>query len=220
MCRFLIVKSKNKINPKELLKSFALACQKSVAPDGELQKDGYGIAWYDSKIWQLKKSLAPIWEEQDSFERIPETNILIAHARGAGFDKDRGCIDFNEPFIEGKLCFVFNGIIRGVSIKRKLEGKIGSQKLFSLIKAEFKDKNSDDVLKFVNKIILSNSEKIEGMNIGLVKDGEISALCQYYDNKDYYSLQYYQNKNLTIVSSEAFGGFDWKQFKKGEVKTF
>lgn len=140
MCRFLIIKSKKKIKPAKLLKEFALMCKKSLAPDGELQKDGYGIAWYDGKTWQLKKSLAPIWEEQDLFGEIPETNLLAAHARGAGFDEDRGDIDFNEPFIYGDLCFIFNGMIRGVRLNRKLEGKIGSQKLFSLIKSQSKKK--------------------------------------------------------------------------------
>lgn len=217
MCRFLIVKSKNKINPEELLKSFALACQKSVAPDGELQKDGYGIAWHDGKSWQLKKSLSPMWEEQDLFEQIPVTNLLVVHARGSGFEKHRGYLEFNEPFIDGSLCFVFNGMIRGVKLKKKVPGKIGSQKILSLIKEE---KEIDQALKSVQKSILENSREIEGMNIGLIKKDKISVLCQYSTNEDYYTLQYYQDVDLLMVSSEVFGGYDWKHFKKGEVKTF
>lgn len=220
MCRFLVIKSKNKINPIGLLNQFASICKKSIAPDGERQRDGFGIAWKEKGSWKIKKSLTPIWETQNLFHQIPETNLLVAHARGAGFEKDRGIIDYNEPFIDGDLCFVFNGMIRGVKIKRKLEGKIGSQKLFSLVKDELKNKNSSDVLKLVNETVLSNSKKIEGMNIGLIKDGKISALCQYSGNKDYYALKYYKGTDLTIISSETFGSFSWQQFKKGQIKNF
>jgi len=220
MCRFLIVKSKNKINAVDLLSQFALICEKSIAPDGERQKDGFGVAWKKNGKWNIQKSLSPIWEGSNILSNIPETNLLVIHARGSGFGKDRGNIDFNEPFIDGEICFVFNGIIRGVRIRRKLEGKIGSQKIFSLVKDELINNSLEAALNAVKKIILNNSQKIEGMNIGLIKDGEISVLCQYSDNKEYYSLQYHQDNNLTMVSSEAFGNYDWKQFKKGEIKTF
>ncbi len=220
MCRFLIVKSKNKINPEELLKSFALACQKSVAPDGELQKDGYGIAWHDDKTWQLKKSLAPVWEEQDLFKQIPETNLLVVHARSSGFANDKDNIDYNQPFIDGPLCFVFNGMIRKISLNLPLEGKIGSQKLFSLIKLQLKKHKVDAVLNEVNKLVLNKAEKIEGMNIGLIKGNRIHVLCQYLDNKSYFSLNYYQDKNLTIISSETFSPYSWMTMKKGESKVF
>lgn len=220
MCRFLIVKSKNKINPAELLKSFALACQKSVAPDGELQKDGYGIAYHDGQTWQLKKSLAPIWEEQDSFEQIPETNLFVAHARSSGFAKDKDNLNYNQPFTDGSFCFVFNGMIRKIKLNLPLEGMIGSQKLFSLIKLQLKKHQLENVLKNTNKIILENSEKIEGMNIGLINDSKIYILCQYSNNKEYFTLHVYQDKNLTIVSSIPFGSYKWKPISKGEVKVF
>lgn len=220
MCRFLIVKSKNKINPEDLLKSFALACRKSVAPDGELQNDGYGITWHDGKTWQLKKSLAPIWEEQDLFEQIPETNLIVAHARSSGFAKDKDNMGYNQPFIDGSLCFVFNGMIRKIKLKLPLDGMIGSQKLFSLIKLQLKKHNPDNVLKNTNKIILENSEKIEGMNIGLINDGKIYVLCQYSNNEKYFALHFYQDEDLTIVSSTPFESYKWKSISKDEVKVF
>lgn len=220
MCRFLIVKSKNKINPAELLKSFALACQKSVAPDGELQKDGYGIAWHDGQTWQLKKSLAPIWEEQDSFEQIPETNLFVAHARSSGFAKDKDNLEYNQPFTDGPLCFVFNGMIRKISLSLPLEGTIGSQKLFSLLKLKTKNNHIDAALKEVNELVLEKAERVEGMNIGLVKDNKIYALCQYADNRDYFSLHYYQDSDITIISSEVFDSYSWEDMKKGELKIF
>ncbi len=219
MCRFLIVKSKKKIQPEELLKSFALACQKSIAPDGELQEDGYGIAWKNDKSWQLKKSLAPIWEEQDLFERIPETNLFVAHARSAGFVKDKGNLDYNQPFIYKNLCFVFNGMIRKISLNLPLEGEIGSQKLFSLIKSKLKKHKIGSALEEVKKLVLKKAKKVEGMNIGLIAGDNIYILCQYLNNQDYFSLYYFRNKNFTIVSSELFGLYQWKNIKKGEIKT-
>lgn len=219
MCRFLIVKSKTQINPVDLLNQFALVCEKSIAPDGEKQKDGFGIAWQENNKWKIKKSLSPIWIGQNVFQEIPTTKLLVVHARGSGFEKDRGNIHFNEPFINGDLCFVFNGIIRGVKIKRNLEGKIGSQKLFSLVKEVIKEEKQE-VLSEINKLMLENSGKIEGMNIGIVKEGKISVLCQYSENKDYYSLYSFQDRNITIISSETFGNYRWKMFKKGEIKIF
>src|SRR3989344_871330 len=220
MCRFLIIKSKTQINLVDILNQFALACEKSIAPDGERQRDGFGNAWRENGKWNNKKSLLPIWEEENVLKDIPETSLLVVHARGSGFEKDRGIIDYNEPFIEGDICFVFNGMIRGVKIKRKLEGRIGSQKIFSLTKEKLDKRNSKEVLEYIKTTVLNNSEKIEGMNIGLVDDEEITALCQYSDNKDYYTLNYCHNTNLIMISSEAFGDYDWKQFKRGEVKTF
>lgn len=220
MCRFLIVKSAQKLKPEEFLKSFAQVCKKSKAPDGASQNDGYGIAWQSNKSWHLKKSLAPIWTERDLFKKIPKTNLFIAHARSAGFDKDKDNLDYNQPFIDNKLCFVFNGMIRKITLNLPLEGKIGSQKLFSIIKIQNKKNKIDNVLKLVKKLILENAEKVEGMNIGLVSGSNIYVLCQYADNKNYFSLNYYQDKDLVIVSSERFGFYNWKIMEKGEIKIF
>lgn len=221
MCRFLIVKSKKKIKPAELLKFFSFACQKSIAPDGELQKDGYGIAWQQNDgAWKLKKSLTPIWKEQDRFRNIPESYLFVAHARSAGFSKDKDNIEYNQPFISGKLCFVFNGMIRKISLHLPLKGVIGSQKLFSLIKLQIKKHTLDFTLNEVNKLILDKAEKVEGMNIGLIDNNNISILCQYLNNKKYFTLHYFENNQLTIISSEQFANYRWKNFKNGEIKKF
>lgn len=219
MCRFFIIKSRKKIKPENLLKPFASACQKSIAPDGELQKDGYGIAWQDGKSWQLKKSLAPIWKEQDLFEQIPDTNLLVAHARSAGFAKDKDNLDYNQPFIDGGLCFVFNGMIRKVKISTPLMGDIGSQKLFFLIKLYTRKLSPEKVLRKIQKIILKHSEKVEGMNIGLINNNQISIICQYSDNKDYFSLHFYEDEGLILISSIPIGSYKWRIMKSGEVKS-
>lgn len=220
MCRFLIVKSKQKINPSNLLNKFASACEQSIAPDGERQKDGFGVAWKKEGEWLLSRSLLPIWEGKDLLNKVPETNFFAVHARGSGFERDRDNIDYNQPFVDDDLVFVFNGIIRKVKLRIPLEGKIGSQKLFSLIKNLQKKQTLEIALTELKNLILKNSEKVEGMNIGLITDSQVSVLCQYDSNDKYYTLHYFENDDLLIISSEEFGDYDWKSLEKGEIKTF
>ena len=217
MCRFLIVKSKKKIKPENLLKSFALVCQKSIAPDGELQKDGYGVAWNNGKFWQIKKSLTPIWENLDLFGKIPETDLFVAHARSASFVKDKNDIDFNQPFIDGAVCFVFNGMIRKVNLNLLLEGEIGSQKLFSLIKLHLKNYEISLALQKAKEFILNKAQIIEGMNIGLITRENICLVSHFTKNENYYSLYYSQNPEFTIVCSQKFGSYSWKKVDENEI---
>lgn len=217
MCRFLLVKSEKKINPQELLNQFAAMCQKSRAPDDDWQGDGYGIAWKERGQWKLTKSLLPIWKDKDSFSKIPTTNLLVVHARSAGFPQHKGNIDYNQPYLDGSLCFVFNGLIRGVTIQRKLKGEIGAQKIFNLIVEELDSGKPDEVLKTVDKLIVENSKKITGLNIGLVKDNRFYALCRYDGNKDYFSLHYAKDDEVTLLCSEPIGKYDWKTMQKGEI---
>lgn len=220
MCRFLIVKSKEEINPVDFLNPLSDLSEKSVAPNGDRQWDGWGIAWRENDKWEVKKSLKPMWEDKEIFGQIPRTDMLVAHARGSGFIKDTGEIEFNQPFIDGDICYVFNGTIYKVKLAIPLIGKIGSQKIFSLIKFELEKSEPQEVLKTVDKLILRNSEKVEGMNIGLVMGDKIYALNEYTDHADYYALYYFESPDLTMVSSEPFGSFDWKRFEKGEVRGF
>lgn len=216
MCRFLLVRSKKKIKPETLLNQFALMCQKSRAPDGDLQGDGWGIA---SKIsnWDIYKSLKPIWEDRDKFQEFAETNMFIIHARSAGFTQHKGDIEFNQPFIQDDLCFVFNGMIKGVKIGRKLSGKIGAQKIFSLILEEKKSNSIKDVLMNVDKLLLGNSEKIIGLNIAVVQENKFYILCEYEKNRNYFGIRYFQNDGMTLICSEPIGDYEWTIMKKGEV---
>jgi hypothetical protein len=58
------------------------------------------------------------------------------------------------------------------------------------------------------------------MNIGLVDKKNISALCQYAGNDEYFTLHFFENNELLIISSEKFGNFDWLDMQKAEVKNF
>lgn len=220
MCRFLIVRSKEKINPVDFLNPLSDLSEKSTAPNGDRQWDGWGVSWMENDKWKVRKSLKPMWEDKAEFKKIPATNMLVAHARGSGFIKDTGDIEFNQPFIDQKMCYVFNGTIYKVKLTIPLEGKIGSQKIFSLLKLKLKYNDPEAALKTVDKLILRNSEKIEGLNIGLVIGKNIYALNQYAAHKEYYALYYYESPDLTMVCSEPFGQYEWKKFSKGEVKSF
>ncbi|MBI2036512.1 hypothetical protein HYT17_02690 [Candidatus Microgenomates bacterium] len=224
MCRFLMARSQKKIKPQELLSQFAQMCRKSRAPDGDWQGDGWGIALrlrsgqaIKNQNWQIYKSLRPIWEEQDKFGQFEETDVFVVHARSAGFPQHKGNIVYNQPYIDGPLCFVFNGLIRGVTVQRKLAGEIGAQKIFSLILEELDNSKPDEVLKTVDELIVKNSKKITGMNIGLVKNNRFYALCRYDGNKEYFSLHYAEDGGITLLCSEPIGKYEWKTMQKGEI---
>ena len=171
----------------------------------------------ETRSWEIYKSLSPIWEERNKLRNFPEANIFAVHARSAGFPQHRGNIEFNQPYISDDLCFVFNGMIKGVKLGMQLEGKIGAQKIFSLIRQEQKDKSIDGTLRIVDKLILDNAKKILGMNIGLVKDNKFYVLCEYENNPAYFGIRFHQDNLLSLVCSEPVGSYDWKMMKKGEI---
>lgn len=217
MCRFLLIRSVNKVKPDDYLTQFSKMCEKSRTPDGDRQTDGWGITWKENGSWKVRKSLLPIWKDIKLFSNIPSTNLFMAHARSAGFRKDKGNISYNQPYITDSLAFVFNGMVRGVRIPFKLEGEIGAQKIFSLLKKELIFSTPVKSLQTVKKFMKKHSQIIEGMNIGLVKDDRLYALCEYASNKDYFSIRYFKNDYLTIVCSEAVGLYNWQIMKKGEI---
>lgn len=79
--------------------------------------------------WQIYRNIRPVWE--DDFSSLPDTTLLVAHARSAFEDKDI-VVENNMPFSDGKAVFVFNGELRGVKIKE--EGRIGAEKIFNFIR--------------------------------------------------------------------------------------
>ncbi|OGK54442.1 hypothetical protein A3H78_06080 [Candidatus Roizmanbacteria bacterium RIFCSPLOWO2_02_FULL_36_11] len=212
MCRFLMVRSKKPIKLVELLSDFAFMCKKSV----EWQGDGWGISWrVDNGGWRMEKSLKPIWDDVNIFDGIPESNIIVVHARGASFPKHKNNINYNQPYIDSDMCFVFNGELYGVRLYA--EGQIGSQKIFSLIKKNL-DKNSPiNTLKKLRNMLINNSSGILGCNIGLVINDKFYASCFYSKNKEYYTLRYFSDDSVTIVCSEKINKFLWRSMKKGDI---
>jgi hypothetical protein len=206
MCRFLLAKSKDSLRPEGLLHEFAAMCQRSHAPDGDWQGDGWGVAWQTDKSWKIHKSLSPIWEDLDKFSTIPQTNLFVVHARSVGFPQHKNNLEFNQPYLHNNLCFVFNGMIRGVKLQRVLSGIIGAQKVFSFLIEEMKTKNAKESLK-----------QVEGMNVGLVSDDNFYILCEYSIHPSYFTLQYYKDETIALACSEKIGTYNWETMSKGEV---
>lgn len=219
MCRFLLVRAKEKMDPQGLLSSFASVCEKSRAPDGDWQGDGWGVAWREEGSWSLRKSLSPIWQDTPVFSEIPATDLLVAHARSAGFPDQKGILEYNQPYVHDSTCFVFNGMIRGVRLPMKLDGRIGAQKIFSFLRQQLEKRDGAEALQLLDRLVLSHSRELVGMNVGLVTGDTFNLLCEYARNDSYFGLNYFQDKSVTVVCSEKLPAFQWKTMAKGQVLT-
>lgn len=219
MCRFLIVKSRETFDPNKFLEDFADMAEKSCTIENDKQEDGWGVAWREVGAWKTKKYLKPIWESRENFGEVKSTKLLMVHVRSASFESHKDDLEFNQPFIDGSLAFVFNGMLIGVSLEKKVEGKIGSQKIFNLIR-ESKKSDLEGSLLSIHHLLKNSSRKIKGLNIGLATEGEIAALCSYGQDKEYFTLHCYNSEDLNIIASEPVGDFDFKPMKNGQVKVF
>ena len=203
MCRFLLVKFDHSSEPQTLLSKFATMSQKSKALDGDWQGDGWGVAWLNEEnMWQVKKSLSPVWEDTSVFPTIPSTRILVAHARSASFPHHKGVIEFNQPYISGKYAFVFNGLLRGVSLQN-IPGKIGAEKIWSLLQQELKESAPQEALEKVKKLLIENSKEIVALNMGLATPEGIYSLNHFTKHPEYYSLHQWNEDSTKIICSET-----------------
>lgn len=227
MCRFLIIKSRELIDPSIFLHDFAEMCKQCNAPDGDRQEDGWGVAIQQSKAkgqaadWLLEKSVDPIWKNRQRFRGLPKTKLLVAHARSASFKHQKNQIEYNQPYRKNELAFVFNGTLVGVKIKDRLKGEIGAQKIFSLICRE--NERGAVLSKALNDVyrrLQRSSQQMIGFNVGLVNHKEIFVVSDYVSHEDYFALRYYQDGDLTIVCSQEIGSFQFKKIAKGKVESF
>lgn len=206
MCRFLIVKAKTVIEPQELLSKFAEMAKLSRAPNGDWQGDGWGSAWIDNRNkWQTYHSIKPVWEDTNSFDKIPDTKIFLAHARSATFPDQKGILEYNQPYINGEYAFVFNGYLQGVKLP-DIPGKIGAEKIWYLVSKALRTNNPPTALENTKKLLLGNSRQVVGLNIGLASVDDIYSLSYFTKFPQYYSLSYFKNKHFQAVCSEKL---DW-----------
>lgn len=209
MCRFLIAKSTKKFIPETVLKPFSDMAQKSRAFDGDLQKDGWGMSWWNNGTWEQYVSIKPIWEDNYMFSYAPKTTCFVIHARSASFAEHENEVAYNQPFIHGMHSFVFNGLLKGVRLPYKLEGTIGSQKIFSLVGKFLKTMPTEKALEKAVESINTHSRFIQALNIGICDGSKIFAYTQYAKYPQYYHLQYSNENDMQIVSSEAIYGFNF-----------
>lgn len=217
MCRFLLFKSPNPQNPQKIIKAFSQMAQKSKAFDGDWQGDGWGISWLDGNDWQSYKSVKPIWEDSVRDTLLFSSKIFLIHARSASFSQHKNNIEYNQPFINSDDTFVFNGLIKGVSLH--LPGIVGSQKIWSLVQKKLLTMTPEKALKETLRIITKNSKTVQALNMGIADKSNIYALCYYSNHKDYYSLYFSKTADISIISSEPIDGYDFVPLSKGDVVT-
>lgn len=226
MCRFLLLKSKKPVNPQSFLNEFAIMAEKSKATDGDWQGDGWGFSWLDkNNKWQLYKSLKPIWKDIQSFNlpagrhgRFSMTKMFAIHARSATFPQHKNNIDFNQPYLNGKYAFVFNGYLKGVTLS--IPGKIGAEKIWCLLQKTLKEKKPVEALEKVKNILKKNTKSIQALNIGFSDGKKIYALSYYSNHPEYYRLRYLKTRELSLISSEPIGEYNFSKTTSGSILSF
>lgn len=222
MCRFLLVKFSEPTAPKVILEKFSSMAKKSKAYDGEWQGDGWGISRLDTnKHWKTRKSLLPVWEEESVFTDFPATQFLAIHARSASFPDQKRIIEYNQPFIDEPYLFVFNGWLKGVSLSSQIPGKIGSQKIWFLLRKMLDRLTPAQALEKIRDILLQNSRNLQSLNIGLVDKKNIYSLCYFSKHRKYHQLQYSNNPQMKIICSEKLEGYtEFRPLEPGEIIEF
>lgn len=215
MCRFLLFKSRQPQNPQKIVQAFSRMAQKSKAFDGDWQGDGWGISWLEDNIWKSYKSVQPMWKDSAKDTLSFLSKVFLIHARSASFSQHKNNREYNQPFINSDDAFVFNGLIKGVSLH--LPGVIGSQKIWSLLQKKLLTITAEKALKETLRIISKNSKTVQALNMGIADKDNIYALCYYSAHADYYSLHYSKTANTSIISSEPIDGFHFRTLLKSDV---
>ena len=213
MCRFLLLHTDGPFDPAPLFAAFAGACHYSRPLDEGGQRDGWGITWLGADdTWSLHKRLAPIWEDADWLAHPPRSRAYALHARSASFERDRRNIEYNQPYLypgdvarapgvrqAHPYAFAFNGLLRGVRLPRPVDGRIGAQRVWSLLRA--------------------HTRELVACNIGLIDTQHVYASCEYSHAPEYYQLRFHHGSGLRAVCSEPLPGYDFRDVPPGQVLT-
>lgn len=210
MCRFIIIKSAKDFSPLNHLKEFSKICRSSE----EFQGHGWGICYLSDGEWKGHKSIKPIWEEEDIFTSFPKTRIFVAHARSA-FGEDTISLENTQPLQYREWLFVFNGEIRGV--KLSVEGSTGAHKIFNLIKNYLKNSALEEAILKTKDLIEKNSKYVKALNLGLVNKRNAYMLCRYNEQREYFTIYYHKEYDMSIVCSQSYGGYDFKPMNNNQI---
>jgi predicted glutamine amidotransferase len=203
------------------LESFADMAEASRAPDGDRQADGWGASWMDADgNWRGIKSIVPIWQERESFAGVPPSRVLVVHARSASFPGQKGNIDYSQPFVDGGFAFVFNGLLRGVSLPSRNAASIGSQKIWDLLLGFLNGHPPLDSLERLTGIVEKRTREISALNLGLCDGERMFAYCRYAAFPEYYQLQAAETPDFTAICSEPLPGWSFRPVPTGEVLVF
>jgi len=217
MCRFLLYRSKVELPLNPLLEKFSLMAERSRSPDGEWQGDGWGACWWSRGRWVGYRSLEPVW--RDSWRGLPSGTHLVLHARSSSYADQRGVVEFNQPFLgsEGSWAFAFNGWLRGVTFPRGLPGRIGSEKLFTLLGVYLKRLPPRQAMERVCELLGGRVREEAALNAAIATRERFYVLNKYSGSGDYYRLFYRESPEEVLVSSEPLEGFELYPLPRGRV---
>ena len=130
MCRILASISSEPISLRRfLIDDKCSLFRQSTAREDKLQKDGWGVAWYDGPL-KVEKSPNPVFEERDKMEMIAEReySLFIAHIRKASNPmnlpvEELRSYENTQPFSYKNWVFAHNGQINHPDIVRKSMGE-------------------------------------------------------------------------------------------------
>ena len=198
MCRLLALRAKEPKSMRPLLSDFAAACRESK----EYQGHGWGISYRQEGQWRHYKNIKPIWE--DDFDRFGDADFFLAHARSA-FRDEGIVIDNNMPFSDQGHIFMFNGELQGVRLN--VEGRIGAEKIFNLIK-RFHRGDLSQALARATQVITKRTRYIRAMNIVLTDLERIYVASHFSEDPDYFTL-HRKNSGDELICSQPLGS-GWK----------
>jgi predicted glutamine amidotransferase len=220
MCRFLIIHSLKEFSPENYTEDFIEKTKKSLTPDGDLQKDGWGIFYlnYKNNTYNIFKSLNPIWEDKINYNDLGKINFLALHVRSSSTPYIENKIEYNQPYYKENFLFLFNGLLKGVKIQS--EGEIGAQKLFNLFFKFYKDEKEDfKIFKEFISYVKENSKEIVGLNLAIVniKERKIFINSKFSCYEDYFTLKIFKNKNFLIISSVTLDNIEFEKIKNDSI---
>lgn len=209
MCRFLIVKTTDAVSPEPFLTAFAAMARRSQALDGDWQGDGWGIRLFRNNAWEGHTSLAPVWEDSAVFPTLPPARIFMAHARSASFARDKGDIEFNQPYVSGQKAFVFNGLLKGVQLPYPLPGTIGAQKIWSLFLQQGQQEDTATAFSRTIDVLQQYTRAIQALNLGISDGHHVWAYTHFAAHPDYYNVRIHRSRQLAVICSEPIDGYQF-----------
>lgn len=201
MCRFAIVFSNKSFPVMPVLKKFASMSLENPSPEGDEQKDGWGIFYENGERNYLLKSNQPIWEDIKKIKFTTRAKKIFLHSRSASFFSQKLRLDFTQPFLTKNFIYVFNGMVSKVKIPFKLDGEVGARKILSLIEKYQIDFNLKSAILKAVDTIRKNSKKIFGFNMALYFRNNLYVYSEANEFKDYYQLYYGLTDDFFILSS-------------------
>lgn len=208
MCRFLCIRGETPFDPLPHLEAFAEIAKHSK----EYQGHGWGCAIWKNNGFEIYKNISPIWE--DRIPHFEKTTRLVAHARSA-FRDEGIMIENNMPFGNAHTVFVFNGELHGVRIKA--EGRIGAEKIFTLLK-RFHRGHWPDTLRRTLELIKARARYVKAMNMGLANAEGMWVASFFNEDPLYFTLHRKNTTELSIVCSDPYPGeTGWEKLPNGFI---